>query len=246
MRKAPLLAVLVGLAGLTGDAWAALALRGPDMVYDDRTNLTWLRSAAYGARSTFDDGYSATDGLMTFVSAQAWASQLSIVYSDNGLTVSDWRLPDYDPTAGPSEIAELVQMSLGNPPPAPRNWGPFVPIQLAGGGAGQSRFAWIGSPYNPPGPTGSVLLSIEGWIVREPGQVWPPSLAWATDGFVHYPGVVQLDLLTGATYQQEGYAWAVRSGDVAAIPEPAGYALLMAGLGVVAFATRRNRTVPTN
>ncbi len=217
------------LFGLTSTANATLYLRGENMVYDDLAHLTWLRSAAYGAGSVFDDGYSGTDGLMTFASAQAWVSQLSIVYPDNGLTVSDWRLPNYDPTQGPSEIGQLVQYSLANPSAshAPRNWGPFVPLQ---GG-----FEWLGSSYNEPAPTRS-FLSIEGWVVRDSIYAWPPSLAWATDGFVHLPGVVQLDLLTGATYQQEGYAWAVHDGDVAAVPEPSIYASMLAGLALISIA----------
>ena len=233
MRRTSILVALLGLMSLADDT-LALALRGPDMVYDDRTNLTWLRSATYGAGSTFDDGYSATDGLMTFVSAQAWVSQLSIVYANNGLTVSDWRLPDYDPTQGPSEIAQLVQISLGNPSASqvPVNWGPFAPLQ---GG-----FEWLGSSYNLPLPTRS-FLSIEGWVVRDPVYEWPPSLAWATDGFVHSPGVVRLDLLTDAIYQQEGYAWAVRSGDVAAIPEPETAAMMLAGLGLLGFTIHRKK-----
>ena len=228
------------LFGLTSTANATLFSRGENMVYDDLSNLTWLRSATYGAGSAFDDGYSGTDGLMTFTSAQAWVSQLSIGYANNELTVSDWRLPNYDPTQGPSEIAQLVQRSLGNPSAThvPKNWGPFVPLQ---GG-----FEWIGSSYNASPPMRS-FLSIEGWVVNDPVYEWPPLLAWATDGFVHLPGVVQLDLLTGASYQQVGYAWAVRDGDVAAVPEPATYASMLAGLALISIAAlsskRSSRTV---
>lgn len=226
------------LFGLTSTANATLYLRGENMVYDDLANLTWLRSAAYGAGSVFDDGYSGTDGLMTFASAQAWVSQLSIVYPDNGLTVSDWRLPDYDPMQGLSEIAALVQISLGNPSATqvPMNWGPFTPLQ--------SGFEWLGSSYSASLPV-RTFLSIEGWVVRDSIYAWPPSLAWATDGFVHLPGVVQLDLLTGATYQQFGYAWAVRDGDIGAVPEPSTYASMLAGLALIsiaAIASNRSRS----
>lgn len=217
------------LLSLSHPANASLQLRGENMVYDDSTNLTWLRSATYSAGSAFDDGSSANDGRMTFTSAQAWVSQLSIDYPDMGMTVSGWRLPSYDPAQGPSEIAQLIQYSLANPSSAqvPKNWGPFTPLQ--------DGFEWLGSPYNEPPPTRS-FVSIEGWVVRDTVYAWPPSLAWATDGFVHLPGVVQLDLLTGATYQQEGYAWAVHDGDVAAIPEPSTYASMLAGLALISIA----------
>jgi hypothetical protein len=35
------------------------------------------------------------------------------------------------------------------------------------------------------------------------------------------------------------YAWAVRDGDVAAIPEPETYGMFLAGLGLVGFMARR-------
>lgn len=39
------------------------------------------------------------------------------------------------------------------------------------------------------------------------------------------------------------HAWAVRNGDVVAVPEPATYAMLLAGLGLVGFAARRRATM---
>ena len=38
------------------------------------------------------------------------------------------------------------------------------------------------------------------------------------------------------------YSWAVRAGDVPAIPEPESYAMMLAGIGMVGFATRRRRS----
>ena len=40
----------------------------------------------------------------------------------------------------------------------------------------------------------------------------------------------------------ELYAWAVRPGDVSAVPEVNTYAMLLAGLGLVHVAARRRRT----
>jgi hypothetical protein len=44
-------------------------------------------------------------------------------------------------------------------------------------------------------------------------------------------------------YQE--YAWAVRDGDVAAVPEPETYALMLAGLGLVGFMARRKKPKPS-
>ena len=56
-------------------------------VYDTDLDITWLADANAGAGSAFDDGASASDGLMTWANAVAWAES----YSLEGFT--DWRLP---------------------------------------------------------------------------------------------------------------------------------------------------------
>lgn len=58
--------------------------------YDDQLDITWLADGNAAVGSAFDDGFSATDGRMTWASATEWASSLNI----NGLT--GWRLPNMD------------------------------------------------------------------------------------------------------------------------------------------------------
>jgi len=58
--------------------------------YDPNLDITWLADANAGAGSAFDDGFSTTDGKMTWANANAWAAGLSI----GG--VSGWRLPSAD------------------------------------------------------------------------------------------------------------------------------------------------------
>lgn len=55
--------------------------------YDTVLNLTWLCNWNAGAGSSFDDGSSPTDGLMTWSSAKAWAAALNV----GGFT--GWQLP---------------------------------------------------------------------------------------------------------------------------------------------------------
>jgi MYXO-CTERM domain-containing protein len=72
---------LLSLATLAPSAQASLVLRGPDMVYDSVSNLTWLRNADAG-------------GAMNWAAANAWADGLSVGAYD------DWRLPTVSPVDG--------------------------------------------------------------------------------------------------------------------------------------------------
>ncbi len=56
--------------------------------YDTVLNITWLADANNSIASSFDDGYSHSDGLMTWGNANAWAANLAIG------NYSDWRLPN--------------------------------------------------------------------------------------------------------------------------------------------------------
>jgi len=64
--------------------------------YDPLLDITWLDDVLAGAGSDFDDGVSETDGLMTYVNANAWVATLTV----SG--VSDWRLPVSSPINGVS------------------------------------------------------------------------------------------------------------------------------------------------
>jgi len=64
--------------------------------YDPRLDITWLDDVLAGAGSAFDDGVSETDGLMSWVNANAWVVTLTV----SG--VSDWHLPVSSPINGVS------------------------------------------------------------------------------------------------------------------------------------------------
>lgn len=63
----------INLLNAAGDA------PNPDLkyVYDTQLNLTWLADWNAGAASSFDNGVSVTDGLMTWANANAWAASLT-------------------------------------------------------------------------------------------------------------------------------------------------------------------------
>lgn len=69
-----------------GLASAALINRGGGLIYDSDLNITWLADANYAFTTGYDQ-QDATDGLMTYDYAMAWAAQLTY----GGFT--EWRLP---------------------------------------------------------------------------------------------------------------------------------------------------------
>jgi PEP-CTERM motif len=79
------------------------------------------------------------------------------------------------------------------------------------------------------------------WIDADPTE----DIGDTGDYAWHY---VMLDHFSGRHFKSEPgfHAWAVKSGDVAAVPEPATYALMIAGVAVVgAVARRRKPSCPT-
>lgn len=89
-------------------------------------------------------------------------------------------------------------------------------------------------PGNPPdwlntGPFGN--LDEWQWLSNTEGEF--EAWVWAADGTGAYH--------TAEPLTTSNRAWAVRSGDVAPIPEPETWALMLAGLGAVVVAARRGR-----
>ncbi len=118
MKNSLLKLGLVLLLSLPAVSNATLLSRlGGQAVYDTDRNITWLADVNAAAGSVFDDGASATDGRMTWLSALDWAASLSV----GGFT--DWRLPSAlnsdasDPCFGDncddSEMGHLFYNELG-------------------------------------------------------------------------------------------------------------------------------------
>jgi hypothetical protein len=129
MKKSRLLGAVCAttISFFTASSHASLVDRGSGLIYDPDLNITWLQNANYGAGSLYDDGFSTTDGRMTFASAVVWADQL--VFAG----YSNWRLPTvtdtglagcdfsysgtdcgYNVNTATGEIAHLYFDELGN------------------------------------------------------------------------------------------------------------------------------------
>ena len=204
------------LLALAGTAHAALFDRGGGMIYDSTRNLTWLADMNYAKTS----GYNIS-GLMTWAAANTWADNLVFGGYDN------WRLPTAlnsdgsGPCAGfnctGGELSGLFITDLGNK-------------------AGENV-------TNPAGDTPEQIANLALFSNLICCLRWTstphPSLANSAMSFDSSNGSQgTLGMSLGL------YAVAVRPGDVAAVPEPQAYLLMLLGLGVMAGVAKRQRSAP--
>lgn len=236
------LALAASLA-MSGAAQAALHDRGGGLIYDDVLNVTWLQDANYARTSGYDG-----DGVLNWEQAVTWAASLNYYDSVRNVTYSDWRLPTVGPVNGTSfilthnssvgatdigvnigapgtiyagstgsEMAYMFYQSLGNP-------GYFTPSGAISG----CFVSYLDTCLNNAGP----FVNLEG------GYYWSGT---------EYPGSTSNAFIFGFgwsdqfSYVKSGgsYAWAVRDGDVAAVPEADTWVMILAGLALVGAAARR-------
>lgn len=191
---------------------AALHDRGGGLIYDDVLNVTWLQDANYAKTSGYD-----SDGKMNWYAAMAWSQGLSYYDQARGIYLDDWRLPTtYPQTEGfyqnSSELGHLFYVDLGNQAGQLINTSPFV--------------------LNTSTDDGLVFWSsTDGYLSNNQG--------WHHYAFTFILSTGEQDT-TDPNYF-ERYAWALRDGDVAPIPEPETYGMLLSGLGIIGFMARRRK-----
>lgn len=245
---------------LAGGAQAALHGRDLDgdaaafeAWYDDALHVTWLADANLAASQGFGVPgigvpFLGSAGGMDAATAAAWIAAMNAA-GHGGF--SDWRLPRALPLNGVAhdytlqtdggsdigyrvgmpgtafggspahEMAHLFYVTLGNPAAAADAGFPAAPCPVSltyclvnpgpfrygAVGAGESGVFWTGTPASGPAYAGHVH---------------------SFDMLTGYAGLLQAGTINGM-------AWAVRDGDVAAVPEPAAWALwtmALAGLAV--------------
>jgi hypothetical protein len=222
-QKTLLALALLASAAVTGTAQASLVDRGNGMLYDNVLNLTWLQDANYAKTS----GASAT-GLMDWATATTWAANL--VYGG----YSDWRLASNTPVAGGtaynynfstngttdvgfnitstnSELAYMYNVNLG------------LLGTLSTSGVYQPNFGIFGNGTAGGQKNVGLVNNLQAYPYWSGAQESPISNnAW----FFGFGDGVQAT--TSKTNQN--YTWAVRPGDVSAVPVPGAVWLFGSGL----------------
>ena len=197
------------LAGLLigSNAKATLLDRGPNMVYDDVLNITWVADA--NLCLTLNNCVNSTTGFMTEGDANTWAANLDY----QGFT--DWRLPSMDVNGDTT----VVDCSSATEVACRDNEYGYMYYQNLGGTFG-SNLTGDQGPFTNVQP--SYWSGTE--FAPKPLSAWVFFFDLGIQGIVNKGGV--------------SYAWAVRPGDVASVPEPGSVVLMGVGLLGLGLARR--------
>lgn len=201
-------------------------------LYDTKLNVTWLRNAN-------------VNGAMSWAVANAWAANL--VTGSGATAISDWRLPTTTPTSPPFTMSFYDGSSSGgfNVPTSSSEMASLFFTTLGDKSSMDTKGNALDAAYYGLTNTGSFqnLLPNNYWSGTPFSLSATVTAAWFFGmdyGYQNTSTVTDNNLVVPRMN-----ALAVRSGDVASVPEPETYALMLAGLGwVSAFACRR-KTKPS-
>ena len=230
MQRTLLGIVLLVLACSSANA-ALLERVGGQAYYDTDSGLTWVADANLAQTTGYDD-----DGQTDWYQAMAWIDSLNAA---GYLGVNDWRLPaaidtgtpgcnyaysgtdcgyNLDPAA--SELGRMYLGTLGN-----------LSIYDTNGNEPLCSYYYPACLTNT-GPFSNLL----------PGVYWSGTEYTAEPRFLDFVwdfgtayGLQNISEKSNPNY----YSWAVRDGDIAAVPAPATVWLLGTALGAVAWRRRK-------
>ncbi len=246
-----LAAVFVVAAGFSNPAHAVL--QGRDLngsagsfeaYYDTVLNVTWLADANYARTSGYASG-----GLMTWAAANTWAANLSFYDAVNNITYDNWRLPTVNPVNGVSFNYSVTVNGSTDISYNISNTG----TAYAGSTGSEMAYMFynnLGNPayYTPAGAvsgcyvsSGDTCLDNVGPFSNIGSNTYWSATEFApnsTRAWIFYTGSGAQD---ASVKTSNGFAWAVSPGDVAAVPEPETWGLMLSGLALVGSAARRRR-----
>jgi hypothetical protein len=241
-KKTAMVALLAGL-GFTGTSQASLVARAGGMVYDDVHNITWAANA-----NLFKTQVAGNVNLVTeIIAGNGGVIHDTASYYDGYTGIYNLSSADFNTTDGTMSWfgaqAWANNLTLGGV----TGWSlPSTPVEEFGTDITTSQMG--GLFYNQLGGAAmtdiatkhnanyDLFTNVQSYVYWSGSEYTPNSnSAWTfatSTGYQHYIG----------NKGNQFYAWAVRSGDVAAVPVPAAVWLFGSGLiGLLSFTRRKTK-----
>jgi hypothetical protein len=244
---------------------AELLNRGNGLIYDDVLDITWMQDANYLFTTTPDECFigpegeicfpaSETVGLMTFNEANTWAADLSFGGYD------DWRLPTSSPIGGSTFNTNFTNNATSDEGYAKTTTNGSDGGWRDGSGNPVSEMGYMYYVnlanlgfYTPNDGSPAAFVEQPGWGLNNTEQFFNISKDFAP--YNYWTGTVfdankALYFNFASGFQGRGdrdgapgedsmYVWAVRDGDVAAVPVPAAVWLFGTALGLLGWMRRK-------
>lgn len=197
-------------------------------VYDSDLNITWLQNASLAATETFGVSGISASGTMNWNTAQRWIAGMNAYNNGTGwLGYNDWRLPT---TLQPDASCNGQSGSVFS-------WG----YNCTGSEMGHLFYNELGGSLTSSDPDLALFQNVQ------PRSYW--SGTEYTDYSLHIVSAWYFSTGTGFQHRVskdgDSPAWAVRDGDspvvTSPVSEPETYAMLLAGLGLLAFTAKRKK-----